>query len=172
MIWSRLVRAGWLAERPMGSRFHHTVGVRRGPELGRYRVAAIVGEIIGLERALVQKVAQPVHGLTRAISSSGCRHACGNEKARTAASMLLSDFNCDSGAAAVWSAAILLGNQHSEALTIASRVGKYPSGQKSVMAWPLFQRCVSEMTLLLEGVAGSSMARRDRTSAWSAIYLL
>ena len=134
-------------------------------------MAAIVGEIIGLERALVQKVAQPVHGRL-AISSSGCRHACGNEKARTAASMLLSDFNCDFGAAAVWSAAILLGNQHSEALTIASRVGKYPSGQKSVMAWPLFQRCVSEMTLLLEGVAGSSMARRDRTSAWSAIYLL
>lgn len=35
-----------------------------------------------------------------------------------------------------------------------------------------FQRYLREMTLSPDGVLGSSMARRDKTSAWSAIYLL
>jgi carbon-monoxide dehydrogenase small subunit len=34
------------------------------------------------------------------------------------------------------------------------------------------QRCVSDTTLSPGDMLGSSMARRDRTSAWSAIYLL
>jgi hypothetical protein len=51
-------------------------------------------------------------------------------------------------------------------------VGTYPSGQKSVIARPWLQRYLSEMTLSPDGVMGSSMARRDKTSAWSAIYLL
>jgi hypothetical protein len=35
-----------------------------------------------------------------------------------------------------------------------------------------FQRPVREMTLSPVRVWGSSMARRDKTSAWSAMYLL
>ena len=66
---------------------------------------------------LVQKVAQSVHGLSWS-SSNACLNAsgtCGCEKARTTASRLLSGFVRDSGAAAVWSAANLSGNQCSAA---------------------------------------------------------
>jgi hypothetical protein len=51
-------------------------------------------------------------------------------------------------------------------------VGTDPPGQKSVITRPWLQRYLSEMTLSPDGVLGSSMARRDKTSAWSAIYLL
>src|ERR1700688_396935 len=76
------------------------------------------------------------------MSSNACRHASGTwgcEKARAATVKLLGGFVfvvCDSGTAALSSAANLSGNQYCAALTIASCVGTYPSGQKSLTAWP------------------------------------
>ncbi len=83
-------------------------------------------KIISRKLALMQKVAQLVHGLghdvaelmpQRVGNSGGC------ERARASASELLSAFVSDCGAAALSSAAIRSRNQYSAALTIASRVG-------------------------------------------------
>jgi hypothetical protein len=47
----------------------------------------------------------------------------------------------------------------------------YPFRTK-IITRPRLQCYLSDMTLSPDGVLGSSMARRDKTSAWSAIYLL
>jgi hypothetical protein len=49
------------------------------------------------------------------------------------------------------------------------RIGGHPGRMGGVTA---FQRRVRETTFSPDDAPGSSMARRDKTSAWSAIYLL
>ena len=53
----------WCTEGPIVSRFEYTVGLRGGPELRWQVMATIILKIIGLERVLVKKVAQPLCGL-------------------------------------------------------------------------------------------------------------